>query len=92
MATSLRLEAAPYPAAGPLLHAIRHEVFVRGQGIDPGLERDAEDPLALHVLARTADGTPVGTGRLARDGRIGRMAVLPGWRGRGVGAAMLAWL
>jgi len=41
------------------------------------------------VLARAADGTPVGTGRLLPDGHIGRMAVLKPWRGKGVGTAML---
>ena len=40
----------------------------------------------------TADGTAVGTGRLLPDGRIGRMAVLKGWRGSGAGSAVLAEL
>ena len=38
------------------------------------------------------DGTPIGTGRLAPDGKIGRMAVLEEWRGNGVGAAILEFL
>ncbi|MBI2295265.1 MAG: GNAT family N-acetyltransferase [Betaproteobacteria bacterium] len=33
--------------------------------------------------------TPVGTGRLLRDGRIGRMAVLKEWRGKGAGSALM---
>ena len=45
-----------------------------------------------HVLALTADGSAVGTGRLLPDGHIGRMAVLRPWRGRGVGAALLTEL
>jgi predicted GNAT family N-acyltransferase len=56
------------------------------------LEWDAEDAHARHVLAVTADGVAVGTGRLLPDGRIGRMAVLKPWRGRGVGAALLTEL
>jgi predicted GNAT family N-acyltransferase len=34
-------------------------------------------------------GEAIGTGRLMPDGRIGRMAVLAPWRGKGVGAAIL---
>src|SRR5690606_30669996 len=52
------------------------------------------DPGALHVLARTLDGEPIGAARLAPPrpdlpAKAGRMAVLSDWRGRGVGAAML---
>ena len=32
------------------------------------------------------------TGRLLPDGHIGRMAVLKGWRGRGIGGQILARL
>jgi predicted GNAT family N-acyltransferase len=35
-------------------------------------------------------GNPIGTARLLPDGRIGRMAVLKEWRGKRVGAALLA--
>ena len=34
----------------------------------------------------------MGTGRLLPDGHIGRMAVSAGWRGHGVGTAVLAAL
>jgi len=47
------------------------------------------DAACLHVLASSGDGTPVGTGRLLPDGRIGRMAVLKAWRGCGAGSALL---
>ncbi len=36
-----------------------------------------------------AEGAVVGTGRLLPDGHIGRMAVLPPWRGCGIGGAIL---
>lgn len=71
------------------LRAVRETVFVLEQHVPPDLELDDEDPISLHVLARTLDGTTVGTGRITPDGRIGRMAVLHDWRGRGVGAALL---
>ncbi len=70
--------------AGP----IRFEVFVEEQKVPAEMELDELDALSCHALA-LADGQPVGTGRLLPDGHIGRMAVLAGWRGRGVGAALL---
>lgn len=44
------------------------------------------------MLAVAGDGTPIACGRLLPDGHIGRMAVLSGWRGQGVGAAVLSML
>ena len=64
---------------------------MREQGVPVELEWDEYDATSLHVLAE-ADGAPIGTGRLLPDHQIGRMAVLPGWRGRGVGSAILAAL
>jgi predicted GNAT family N-acyltransferase len=71
------------------LRAVREAVFVREQGVPPELELDAQDPDCLHVLARDTEGRPIGTGRLTPAHTLGRLAVLPEWRGRGVGAAML---
>lgn len=68
--------------------AIRFEVFVKEQGVDPNLEIDGKDPECLHAVA-SVDGKAVGTGRLLPDGHIGRMAVLPNFRSHGVGSAML---
>ncbi|PPU94679.1 GNAT family N-acetyltransferase [Xanthomonas albilineans] len=49
----------------------------------------AADALGYHLMARSDDGQPVGSARLGADRRIGAMAVLPAWRGRGVGRALL---
>lgn len=87
-----RVDAADYAADRDALRAVREAVFVREQGVPLELELDAQDPDCLHVLARDADGRPIGTGRLTPAHTLGRMAVLPQWRGRGVGAAMLAAL
>ncbi len=70
---------------------IRFAVFVDEQNVPAEIELDEYDAACLHVLARE-DGRAVGTGRLLPDGHIGRMAVVKEWRGRGVGAAMLAVL
>ena len=74
------------------MRALRKTVFVLEQAVPPEMEVDDEDPRSVHVLARVLDGTPVGTGRLAPGGQIGRMAVLRDWRGRGVGAGLLTTL
>lgn len=72
--------------------AIRMEVFVAEQGVPPEEEMDDLDATSLHVLA-FVDGDPVGTGRLipGEDGtaKIGRMAVLKRFRGRGIGSEIL---
>ncbi|MEO8442767.1 MAG: GNAT family N-acetyltransferase [Betaproteobacteria bacterium] len=81
-----------WSAAREELRAIRIDVFVREQHVPEALEWDAIDEECLHVLARTAAGDAIGTGRLLPDGHIGRMAVLAQWRGRGVGARLLAEL
>ena len=70
------------------LGAVRRRVFVDEQGVPERLEWDAHDAVATHWLA-LADGVPVGCARLLPDGQIGRMAVLPAWRGRGIGRALL---
>ena len=74
------------------LRAVRIAVFVIEQNIPEELEWDEHDAVSVHVLAEDAGGTPVGCGRLLPDGHIGRLAVLSDWRGKGVGAAMLARL
>jgi predicted GNAT family N-acyltransferase len=84
--------------------ALRHEVFVVGQGVPVEIERDELDAEADHAVARR-DGVLVGTGRLVRGriddtgrrvpgtegavGTIGRMAVAEAARGTGTGRALL---
>ncbi|MDH5833806.1 GNAT family N-acetyltransferase [Luteimonas kalidii] len=81
--------AVDYAGSLEALRAVREAVFVLEQQVPADLELDALDPRCRHVLARDAAGLPIGTARLAPDGRIGRMAVLRAWRGRGVGSALL---
>jgi glucose-6-phosphate 1-epimerase len=74
-----------------LAYAIRRRVFIEEQHIDENLERDQDDLSAIHVLA-LQDGQAVGCGRMKLSivgAKIGRMAVLPQWRGRGVGRMVL---
>ena len=93
-------------SAGELdeVYALRHEVFVVGQGVPVDLERDELDAGADHAVARLDDAL-VGTGRLVRGridedgllvpgttnavGTVGRMAVAQAARGSGTGRALL---
>jgi len=67
---------------------IRFTVFCEEQGVPREIELDEHDSASLHAVVFEG-GTPVATGRLLPDGHIGRMAVLKGWRKRGVGSLML---
>lgn len=74
--------------------ALRHEVFVRGQGVDPALEADGLDAEAVHVVVQR-EGRVVGTGRLLEvdgEARLGRIAVEATQRGAGLGAVVVAEL
>jgi predicted GNAT family N-acyltransferase len=84
---------------------VRRRVFIEEQGVPEDIEIDQHDVVprgdiertgAQHVLAML-DGAPVATGRLVledSDGRphVGRVAVLPEYRGRGFGRAVMASL
>jgi len=93
----VRVEVASWERDLADLRAVREAVFIVEQNVPPEEEWDDHDARALHVIARDAAGTPIGTGRLVAPGRmpgeaaaiIGRMAVLAAWRGRGVGAAIV---
>lgn len=71
------------------LTAIRRAVFIEEQNVPESIELDGRDPDCSHVLASDDLGNPIGTARIDSSGKIGRMAVLPEYRGRGVGARML---
>jgi predicted GNAT family N-acyltransferase len=82
--------------------AIREVVFIEEQHVPEGIERDAEDAKAYHVLAFQG-GHAIGTGRLVMlpqppEGQtgtwaqIGRMAVLQSHRKAHVGSKLLQTL
>jgi predicted GNAT family N-acyltransferase len=67
---------------------IRFTVFVDEQKVPAEEELDDLDAVCRHALAY-ASGLAVATGRLAPDGRIGRMAVLASHRGQHYGAQIM---
>ena len=76
-------------------YAIRRRVFIEEQRVPEEIELDADDALAFHALA-TVGAQGVGCGRMLDHGggevKIGRMAVLPQFRGTGVGRDILRFL
>lgn len=82
--------------------AIREVVFIEEQHVPEGIERDAEDARAYHVLALQG-GHAIGTGRLVvlpepppnetgKWAQVGRMAVLKAHRKADVGSKLLTAL
>ena len=74
--------------AESLMH-VRRAVFIEEQGVDEEEELDGEDAASRHFLAIDDQDRPVGVARLMSSGQIGRIAVLPAWRRRGVGTRLL---
>jgi len=89
MSSDFRVEPADYATDFADLRAVREPVFIVEQQVPVEEEWDDLDPQCQHVIARDASHRPIGTGRLTPERKVGRMAVLAEWRGRGVGAAIL---
>ena len=75
----------------PQLQQVRRQVFIVEQEVPEDEEWDDHDAVAVHVLA-TWNREPVGTGRITLAGKIGRLAVLSEFRGRGIGRQILQLL
>jgi predicted GNAT family N-acyltransferase len=85
----LHIVMARWPADAERLMRIRRQVFIEEQGVPEHLEWDGADAEAAHFIAEDAKGQVVATARLLANGHVGRMAVLPQWRRRGVASALL---
>ncbi len=85
----LRWVAWSHSADRDALGLVRRRVFIEEQQVPEELEWDEHDSVSDHLLAEDEHGTPIGCARLLPDFHIGRMAVLPPWRGQGVGTRLL---
>jgi predicted GNAT family N-acyltransferase len=74
------------------IQRVRRAVFIEEQRIDEREEWDDLDPVVTHALCYVGSASNrdlVGTGRLEPTGKIGRVAVLPQYRGTGAGMAIM---
>jgi predicted GNAT family N-acyltransferase len=85
----IRVAKADWLKDNTTIRHIRYLVFVEEQEVPLELDFDGRDPGCVHVVAYDEKGVSVGTGRVQKDGKIGRMAVLREQRKKGVGRAML---
>jgi predicted GNAT family N-acyltransferase len=88
VADKVEVMRVPWQEQEEHLKTIRYKVFVEEQQVPLEMELDELDPAAEHFLVRY-DGKLVATGRITRDGQIGRMAVLRAFRNQGVGSQLL---
>ena len=84
----VKIRPGRWPEDAPAIAAVRRAVFIEEQGVPEALEWEAIDPECDWFVAQ--DGAVVmAIARLTPQGRIGRMAVLPNWRGLGIGSGLL---
>jgi len=86
------IRTANWPQDAEAIRAVRHQVFVVEQGVDPELEWAGDDDQFISVLALDDDQNPIGTGRIkieSATATIGRMAVMRVRRGQNIGSAIL---
>jgi predicted GNAT family N-acyltransferase len=92
---AVKVFAIESPADMARAYAIRRRVFIEEQQVPEEIELDADDARAFHALA-TVGKDAIGCGRMLDHGdgevKIGRMAVLPEFRGTGVGRDILRFL
>lgn len=90
---SVRIRKYSWQLAPQSIKDIRQQVFIDEQKVPPALEWDDTDEIADHYLAVMPDNTPAGVARLypsvTDTAHIGRMAILPEYRGQGIGERLL---
>ncbi len=92
LTSNLVVMLTPYADKAGDIFAIRQQVFHIEQNIDPAVDMDGEDDVAMHCIAYWQQ-QPVGIARVRAYGdgtqaKIERVAVLRDFRGRGIGCAI----
>lgn len=91
-AAAFQIREATWRADQAAIRHVRQTVFIDEQAVPEPEEWDGRDADCTHLLAEDPHGQPIGTARFLAEGKLGRMAVVKAWRGRGVGRALLARL
>lgn len=73
---------------GEAARSVRDAVFIQEQGISEDLEHDIRDAIFDHVVVFVKQHS-IATGRIDSEGKIGRVAVLPPFRRKGHGKAVM---
>lgn len=89
--SAIDIQLLEWTRAKPLCQPIRIKVFIQEQQVPESEEWDRWDDFSVHAVA-IIGGAAVGTARLTREGKVGRMAVLKNQRQQGIGSAMLEQL
>lgn len=88
IAEAVTVRMAEWAADAAGIASVRRRVFIQEQGVPEAMEWEAVDPDCTWFVALAEDAV-VAVARLTPAGRVGRMAVLPAWRGRGLGSRLL---
>jgi len=89
---NITIRRADWHADQSIISDIRRRVFIEEQHVPEALEWDGLDDTAIHVLGSIDGDAACATARLLNTGQIGRMAVLPAYRHRGLGSALVTEL
>jgi predicted GNAT family N-acyltransferase len=90
--SDFKIKLVDYTSEQLAIQSIRHQVFEVEQGVAHELEFDGQDETAQHLLAYWQQ-QPVGTTRIRylspQTAKIERLAVLPEFRGKGMGIKLM---
>ena len=69
---------------------VRYSVFVQEQNVPENIEIDDRDHLCRHIIIKIKSN-PIATGRIdiAKEGKIGRVAVIKDYRNKGYGSLIV---
>lgn len=85
----MKILTAAWQEQRHIMKDIRRKVFIEEQHVDETEEWEQNDELSSTVhLVAYLDEVIVGTARILASGKIGRLAVLKAYRGRGIGSQL----
>ena len=89
---TIEFQPINWATAAAEIISVRRKVFVVERRFDKKMLYDKFDTDSFHLIATNEGEQTIGCGRLTRDGRLGRIAVLIDQRGKGIGTMILGRL